>query len=334
MKKVILFLLFVTLLVGTAQAQSLRFRADGTFHIVQFTDLHYKLHNPAAKPATDCIDRVLDAERPDLVVITGDVVYSKPADSTLQVILDHVSAHGIPFVMTFGNHDGERGMAVEQLYPLITRTSHCIAPKVDKGVSPDYSLPILGHAGNKVEALVYCFDTHNHAQIKDVGGYAWLTPEQVAWYEHESEAWKTKNGRTVPALAFMHIPVPEYAEAARSEGTILRGTRWEEVCCPKINTGMFAAMRLSGDVMGIFCGHDHDNDYTAMWHGILLGYGRFSGGNTEYNHLPNGARVIILKEGQRSFDTYIRQQKDGTVVDRTTFPSSYVKDDWRARPQP
>lgn len=33
-----------------------------------------------------------------------------------------------------------------------------------------------------------------------------------------------------------------------------------------------------------------------MWKGILLAYGRFTGGNTEYNHLPNGARVIVMKE--------------------------------------
>ena len=48
----------------------------------------------------------------------------------------------------------------------------------------------------------------------------------------------------------------------------------EEACAPKLNTGMFAAMKESGDVMGIFVGHDHDNDYAVMWKGILLAYGR------------------------------------------------------------
>ena len=93
---------------------------------------------------------------------------------------------------------------------------------------------------------------------------------------------------------------------------------------------MFTAMYEGGDVMGIFVGHDHDNDYSVMWHGILLAYGRFSGGNTEYNHLTPGTRVIVLKEGQRAFDTYIRQI-DGTIVNRSSYPSSYVQDDWRKR---
>lgn len=59
---------------------------------------------------------------------------------------------------------------------------------------------------------------------------------------------------------------------------------------------MFAAMKEAGDVMGMFVGHDHDNDYAVMWKDILLAYGRFTGGNTEYNHLPNGARIIVLDE--------------------------------------
>lgn len=87
---------------------------------------------------------------------------------------------------------------------------------------------------------------------------------------------------------------------------------------------MFTAMKEAGDVMGIFVGHDHDNDYAVMWHGILLAYGRYTGGNTVYNHLPNGARVIVLKEGQRTFDTWI-DLAGGQQVNRSTYPDSFVK---------
>ena len=94
---------------------------------------------------------------------------------------------------------------------------------------------------------------------------------------------------------------------------------------------MFTAMMEGEDVMGIFVGHDHDNDYTTLFRNIVLGYGRYSGGNTEYNHLKAGARIIVLEEGQRRFNTYIREW-DGTVLDQSTYPDSYVWDDWRARP--
>lgn len=146
--------------------------------------------------------------------------------------------------------------------------------------------------------MLYCMDSHSYSPLKDVKGYAWLTFDQINWYRQQSAAYKAQNGgQPLPALAFFHIPLPEYNEAARTENAILRGTRMEEACAPKLNTGMFAAMKEAGDVMGMFVGHDHDNDYAVMWKGILLAYGRFTGGNTEYNHLPNGARIIVLDEG-------------------------------------
>ena len=37
----------------------------------------------------------------------------------------------------------------------------------------------------------------------------------------------------------------------------------------------------------------------------MLAYGRYTGGDTVYNDLPNGARVIVLKEGERKFDTWV-----------------------------
>ena len=109
------------------------------------------------------------------------------------------------------------------------------------------------------------------------------------------------------------------------------GTRREQCCGPEFNSGMFTAMMEGEDVMGIFVGHDHDNDYTTLYHNIVLGYGRYSGGNTEYNHLKAGARIFVLEEGQRRFSTYIREW-NGNVVNQSVYPDSYVVDDWSARP--
>lgn len=59
----------------------------------------------------------------------------------------------------------------------------------------------------------------------------------------------------------------------------------------------------------------HDNDYLASHYGIVLGYGRFSGGKTTYIDLQPGARLITLYEGEKTFTSYIRL-KDGRVIDR------------------
>lgn len=329
-----LFLALVSLCMTAfcfAQKSELQFNKDGKFKIVQFTDVHFKYKNPASDIALERINQVLDEEQPDFVIFTGDVVYSAPADKGMLQVLEQVSKRKLPFVVTFGNHDNEQGMTREQLYDIIRQVPGNLMPDRGSVLSPDYVLTVKASSDAKKDAAVlYCMDSHSYSPLKDVKGYAWLTFDQVNWYRQQSAAYTARNGgKPLPALAFFHIPVPEYNEAASDENAILRGTRMEEACAPKLNTGMFTAMKESGDVMGIFVGHDHDNDYAVMWKGILLAYGRFTGGNTEYNHLPNGARIIVLDEGTRTFTSWIRQ-KDG-IVDKVTYPASFVKDDWTKR---
>lgn len=329
-----LFLALVSLCMTAfcfAQKSELQFNKDGKFKIVQFTDVHFKYKNPASDIALERINQVLDEEQPDFVIFTGDVVYSAPADKGMLQVLEQVSKRKLPFVVTFGNHDNEQGMTREQLYDIICQVPGNLMPDRGSVLSPDYVLTVKASSDAKKDAaILYCMDSHSYSPLKDVKGYAWLTFDQVNWYRQQSAAYTAQNGgKPLPALAFFHIPVPEYNEAASDENAILRGTRMEEACAPKLNTGMFAAMKESGDVMGIFVGHDHDNDYAVMWKGILLAYGRFTGGNTEYNHLPNGARIIVLDEGAHTFTSWIRQ-KDG-IVDKVTYPASFVKDDWTKR---
>ena len=56
---------------------------------------------------------------------------------------------------------------------------------------------------------------------------------------------------------------------------------------------------------------------------VLLAYGRYTGGNTVYNDLPsNGARVIVLKEGERKFNTYIRIA-NGEIESFVSYPDNF-----------
>ena len=64
-----------------AQRPALEFNGEGKFKIAQFTDVHLDLGNPyrqaQAEKTIAQMRYILDAERPDLVVFTGDVVTGK-----------------------------------------------------------------------------------------------------------------------------------------------------------------------------------------------------------------------------------------------------------------
>lgn len=316
--------------IGQAFAQNtLRFK-KGLFKIVQITDLHYKLGVKASEQGLACVREMVETEKPDLVVVTGDIIYSAPADSTLSVVLKTFAQLGVPFCMTFGNHDYDFKTPAVALYNQMQKTPNCVMP-VLQGKNTDYSLPILSSNGKRTAAVLYCIDTHNKPAIGGIGGYQWISHNQITWYRQRSMVYKQKNGgRPVPSLAFLHIPLPEFNYATANTQCPMYGSRLERAYSPSINSGMFASIKEMGDIMGVFCGHDHDNDYAVSYFNVLLAHGRFSGGNTEYNHLTRGARVIVLKEGKREFDTWIREV-GGNVLYRTTYPKSYVKDDWRKR---
>ncbi len=335
MKRITAFALGLLLAMPAATAQDLRFRADGTFKIAQITDVHYN-GSAASKAALNVLDSVLTYEKPDLIVLDGDIIWGTPAKKNLLTVLHRIAKFRIPFVYEFGNHDFEQGLTNRELYDIARGVEYNICPDLQNQKELDYVLRIKGHEGREDAAVIYCFDSHAYPkgfpQDKSHGTYAWLTFEQVDWYRQQSQAVKAANGgKTLPALAFFHIALPEYHQAATNENATLIGTRREPACSPEFNSGMFTAMMESGDVMGTFVGHDHDNDYAVMWHDILLAYGRYSGGNTVYNHLKPGARIIVLEEGKRRFSTYIREW-DGRVRDESVYPDSYVMDDWSSRP--
>ena len=59
--------------VGSAQAQELRFNANHKFKIVQFTDIHWKFGNPKSDIAAERMAEVLDADAFEAFKETGDI---------------------------------------------------------------------------------------------------------------------------------------------------------------------------------------------------------------------------------------------------------------------
>lgn len=310
-KTFILFLSFFMSVVIFAQ-KALHFNKDKSFKIIQFTDVHYRPGVLASDTALLQINDALDAEKPDFVVFSGDLAWGKPAKACFDDVLQTVISRKIPWAYVNGNHDDEQGWTRKQIMDYLVELPYCYAQHGDKNLKGEgnYILELKdANNSDSISTLLYFFDTGSYTPIKSIGGYDWLDIEQVNWYKSQCEAYtKYHHGQPYPALAFFHIPLVEYTDMSlQKDNKTIVGSRKEKECNPKINTGMFAAMVMGGDVMGTFCGHDHDNDYIGVYKGISLAYGRYSGGNTVYNNLgKNGCRVINLKEGDRGFSTYIR----------------------------
>ena len=100
------------------------------------------------------INQVLDAEQPDVVIFTGDVIYSAPADSGMLKVLEQVSKRKLPFVVTFGNHDDEQGLTRTQLYDIIRTVPGNLMPDRGTALSPDYVLTVKSSSDPKKDAAL------------------------------------------------------------------------------------------------------------------------------------------------------------------------------------
>jgi len=322
LKELVLALAMMIIIPAIAQQTNLKFNANDKFKIIQFSDVHYvpqysssksdAKHDSlvtASKDAIDNIQTVLDIETPDLVIITGDIVWGKPAEKALKEVLKPIIDRKIPFAVTWGNHDAERDLTTKQLQAIVESLPGNVGIDDKKVVGDsDFTLPIMDDK-DKPTFVLYCFDSHAYSPLKQIEGYDWIKPSQIEAYRTKSKHYtQINNGTPLPALAFFHIPLPEYNLAASDESAPLIGIRGEKACAPKINTGLFAAMLSQGDVMGTFVGHDHNDNYVTEYCGISLGYAQYTGGKTVYFDLPcgNGGRVFQLTKGVRGYDTWIR----------------------------
>lgn len=254
MKKLIISIFTLCMGMLGMQAQTLQFNSNKKFKIVQFTDVHWVPGNPASEEAAERMNEVLDAEKPDLVIYTGDLIFAKPASEGLDKALEPTISRHIPFAVTWGNHDDEQDMTRTELSEYVEKKDGCLNTRTEgiSGVS-NFVLPVQASTGNTEAAVLYIFDSNTYSSLKQIKGYDWIKADQVEWYRKESAAFTARNGgKPLPAMAFFHIPFPEYNQAAQNENALLIGTRKEKACAPAINTGLYAAMLNAGDVMATF----------------------------------------------------------------------------------
>ena len=320
----LLFLVFISKTLLAGSHVPLKFNYQGEFKIVQFTDTHISMVGSSNLKSFEVIRSVLVTEKPDLVVLTGDIVTEPDPTEGYKRLDSLFTRNNIPWVVVFGNHESEHQLSRYSLARIVEKMQGCLNADVGEiQGNSNFMLPIMG-SHQKTAAILFCIDSNAYSTLKPkVGGYGWFDYSQIEWYRKSSLANTLQNGgKPLPSLAFFHIPLPEYTQAFIQKSGKSVGVRNEDESCPEINSGMFTAMITCGDVMGTFVGHDHLNDYITVFHNIALAYGRVSKIMKDVEDPVAGGRIIILKEGKREFDTWIREF-NGNKVLPCSYPSSF-----------
>ena len=309
------------------QQKQLQFREDGSFKILQITDMHGICKK--TPDTTRLIEGVLQQEKPDLVVFTGDQIKGyglsyltgdkrKKVEKAIDNYTEPVDRFGVPFLVTFGNHDPQVGISNADQMEMYYAFQSCIRP--DKKL--EYSagtcaVPVFGKDGKTPVLNLYLIDSGGNAPE---GGYEALEPAKIEWYRSVREKLHDSFGSYIPSVVFQHIPVHEiynlYDEVDKKHPDAVKAFRihkgqyyklkdefvkgdvklYEPSAIPDENTGEFDAMKEKGDVFAMFFGHDHQNNFIGTYDGIDMGYGPSCGFNEYGNGVERGIRVITFRE--------------------------------------
>lgn len=293
----------------------MKFTKDGTFKILQLTDLHYIENDDDDKMTVALVKKLIEAEKPDLIVLTGDTVYGEGNIGRAPEIFGVISDYNIPWTFVFGNHDDEDIGNKADLFKVVEKYKGCLAFD-DKAAGAGVGNHFVDVTNDRNEIVwrLMLIDSGNY--INGVSGdYDYIKESQIKWYEE-----KVKEN-VKGAMAFFHIPLPEYDDVWAGKHI---GEKNEDICPSRINSGFADRMVSDGITRAVFVGHDHINDYVGPYKSILLGYGRAAGYHTYgKDGYLKGGRVILLNEKDSvNFDTWVRLE-DGTLIN--SFNTSQLR---------
>lgn len=316
------------------------FVTDNDFRVMQLSDVHIGAGFMSVKKDNQAINAVaamVAEEKPDLVIVTGDIAYPVPFQAgtfnnkTGAVIFASLMEKlGVYWCPAFGNHDTEAYSYfsredISELYSNRQKYPHCLFQSGPKDVDGygNYIVNVQTSKGEITQSFVM-LDSHSYID-NDYFGILWkydcVHKNQVEWYEQQIKALtKINNNKTPKSLMFFHMPPQEMLTAYNeykengykytADSKYIGGKAGEKdlvVYPSEKNYGLFDKCLELGSTKGIFFGHDHLNNFTMLYKGIQLTY------DYTVDYL---AYVGINKYGTQRGCTMITTKPDGSFVSK------------------
>ncbi len=220
---------------------------DDELRVMQLTDVHLGAGWMSAgkdAKALNAVAAMITAEKPDLVIVTGDLAYpifmqtgtiNNKAGAELFATL--MESLGVYWTMSFGNHDVESNSlySKEDIVDFYSQYPHCLLQKGPDDIDGIGNQVInVVDSNNVITRSFILLDSHAYADghIPVISSkYDNIHENQISWYKKTVEELNAKNKSAISALPsevaekyaekypvvktslFFHIPVAEFADA-------------------------------------------------------------------------------------------------------------------------
>lgn len=283
--------------VEELEGDVLRFDENGNFKVAIISDLRLNKEIDADIIA-DMVE-LIEKVNPSLVLFGGDIHDgSVTNESELRAVLDAVNApleeREILWCHTFGvDSEGKGGSTTgfsrAEQYAVYATYEYCITPVSAEDVYGDsnYVLPIRYANSNKIGFNLWCLDTNGYLNDYEDGmedgvlldkllaGKTNLDTihfSQMLWYWNKSVEMQDANGgEKIPGMMYMQVPVYQLLYLRKNtEATESVGSMKNTPSASERESGIVWTCFERGDVKGIFCGYDAQNDYAGKYLDMIM----------------------------------------------------------------
>lgn len=221
--------------------------SDREIKVMQLSDTHFGGGWMSIKKdsmALNAIAAMISAEKPDLVIVTGDMAYPVPFQagtfnnkSGAKLLAELMETLGVYWTASYGNHDTEAYSFYdrEEITEFYSQYPHCLVREGAKDVD-GYANQVFNiiNSDGMITRSLFTLDSHSYVD-GDIFGIMWkydnIHENQIEWYKsvieennnhnkfriYASSDWEmhTKYAAffNVPSSVFLHVPLTEYKTA-------------------------------------------------------------------------------------------------------------------------
>lgn len=229
---------------------------------------------------------VLAETKPDIILLTGDLVYGEfdDAGTSLQLLIEFMEEQKILWAPIYGNHCNESAMGVVWQSAQLANAEYCLFNRRHEiGGNGNYSIGVA--VNGQLQRSIYMLDSNGCWASTDteVTYRTGMTQEQKEWYRDMALRTNQIAGKTIPSFLAYHIPTDEFLDAAQAacyQGTSDSVTYTigvdniaqpgdfgykGEVFKSAYDAGDLHKYMLEVGTDGIFCGHSHCNNVSIAY---------------------------------------------------------------------
>lgn len=288
--------------------------------VLQLSDPQIMYTTDVQSRCNDYIKQTIEAVNPDLILVTGDLIYGK-FDTQGEILTQYIAlmeSFKIPWAPVFGNHDNECPKGVDWQCEQLEKAEYCLFEQGDVTGNGNYSVGIV--QDGKLLRVFYMMDSNgcgepsaaSKGKVKESAGFA---QDQIDWYTKQIRYIHHRDSSVKISFAY-HIQQGIFEQAFRKyteyDGLVSSSTTLQNpLHLDQMPTAdatdfgylgrkmkgpwdtsftVFNGMKALG-VDSIFVGHEHCNSVSIVYDGVRFQYGQKSSTYDRYNWLLSDGTI-------------------------------------------